>query len=270
MEFPLPQPPLTKSELSPHPAPGASPSTDEAWLLVRAQGASPRPQARPRTRPAPLPPPPTRQQGRSSCPSGSGRRCLLQRSYPCRVLQGTLRWAVQAPEQQAGEPPLGGGRQEVLSPSGSRAALGKAPDACGGSWRVGEEKGHLTTREGRSGGRPDLSRMVGTFGSSALDSGLFLPPLWTSHMCPRGQPQCMYFWCRPICCAPWSLGVGDMPTVTQSGQHSDPDLSHESLPHKPCAPLPLGPSLEDLPSHRWPRAENPVSGDRESRQGACG
>lgn len=87
-----------------------------------------------------------------------------------------------------------------------------------------------------------------------------MPPAQAS-----GQPQCTYFWCRPICCAPWRLGVGDMPTVTQSGQHSDPGLSQESLPRKPRAPLPLGPSLEDLPSYSWPRAENPVSGDQESR-----
>ena len=118
-----------------------------------------------------------------------------------------------------------------------------------------------------------LSWTVGTFGSSALDSGCFShlsgpvtcslgPGLWSAPV--------HVFLVSPHLLCPMEAGCGDMPTVTQSGQHSDPGLTHESLPRKPHAPLPPGPSLEDLPSHRWPRAENPVSGDRESRQGACG
>nr|XP_020753656.1 alpha-soluble NSF attachment protein [Odocoileus virginianus texanus] len=122
---------------SPVPESRSIPSTDEAWLLFRAQGASPRPQAKPRPRPAPRPP-----QGRSSCPSGSGRRCLLLQW----MLQETLRWAVQAPE-----------RQEVLSPSGSRAALGKAPGACRGSWRPGRETGRQLASEERGAGAASCS-----------------------------------------------------------------------------------------------------------------
>ena len=154
------------------------------------------------------------------------------------------------------EPPLGGGRQEALSPSGSWAASGKAPGACGGSWRVGEEQGHLTTREGRSGGWLCLERW-GPLGPQPWTLGCFShlsgPDTYSSG--PGLWPAPVHvFLVLPHLLCPMEAGYGDMPTVTQSGQHSDPGLSHESLPRKPHAPLPPGPSLEDLPSHRWLRA----------------
>ena len=43
--FPFPSLPWPRVSSAPTPSQGASPLTDEAWLLVQAQGASPRPQA---------------------------------------------------------------------------------------------------------------------------------------------------------------------------------------------------------------------------------
>lgn len=125
-----------------------------------------------------------------------------------------------------------GGAQPPWEP----AALGKALGACGGSCSVGGEKGHLTTREGRSGGRLSLGqRGLLMFGPESRA----VPPasLDQSHV-PPGQG----LWPVPVPVFPMSPHLlcphggwvwGGMPTATQSGQHSDPGLSGKSLPRKP-------------------------------------
>lgn len=100
------------------------------------------------------------------------------------------------------------------------------------------EKGHLTTREGRSGGRPSLGQPgLLTFGPESKA----IPPasLDQSHV-PLGQglwpvPVPVFPMLPHLLCSHGAWVWGGMPAVTWLGQHSDAGLSGRSLPRKPRA-----------------------------------
>lgn len=98
-----------------------------------------------------------------------------------------------------------GGARATL---GAVAALGRP---CGEASVVGRRPSDHTEWEAREAG------CLGAAGTLDVrpESRAVPPASSTSHMCRRarasGQSRCPHFPCRPICCAPWRLGMGACP-----------------------------------------------------------